>query len=75
MNNIEPTVTLPSGAAVLAYIYESIAELQSQGHSVWLNDEGRVLVWPPINPDWAYVLDCNGHDVAKVLAVDLGRTH
>ena len=71
----EPTVTLPNGAVVNAFVYQDVAELLAKGARVWLSDEGRVLTWPPVHSDHLFLLDSNSRDVAAVLAAEFAAVH
>jgi uncharacterized membrane-anchored protein len=72
----EPTLTLASGKTVLRAVYETLLSVERAGHCVSIDDEQDVWVTPSdLHPDVAFVLVSNSHDLALILAQQIGPVH
>ena len=72
----EPVVTLASGTIVSMAAYGSLVSAQAAGYVVSIDDSGDVSIDPGgLHEDVAFVITSNSHDIALVLAQQIGPVH
>ena len=70
----EATVTLPDGSTAYLCVYESVARLLLEGHTITVRDcdgyDDSVEVQPPVHENLTAILGRNARSVQAILACD-----